>query len=55
MFCGSVFSASQTSVETVTGPKGEPPLGGSKIPLIVNVRVLPLTKVTSIGEPSFRL
>ena len=54
MFCGSVFSSSQTFAETVTGPNGEPPLGGSKTPLTVNVRVLPLTNVTAIGEPTLR-
>ena len=52
--CG--FSASQASAEIVTGPNGEPPVGGSKMPFTVNVRfVAPVTKVTGISEPSDRL
>ena len=34
--CG--FSSSQVAAEIVTWPNGEPPVGGSKIPLTVNVR-----------------
>jgi hypothetical protein len=46
--------ASHTAAEIVTGPNGVPPGGGSKIPLIANRLVTPLTNVTSTGEPIVR-
>ena len=37
--------ASQAAVEIVTLPNGEPPVGGSKIPLTTNVSVAPFGNV----------
>ena len=50
--CG--FSASHVAAEIVTEPNGEPPVGGSKIPFTVNVRVLPVTNVTGNVDPTVR-
>ena len=45
----------RSAAEIVTGPNGEPPVGGSKMPFSVNVRCTPVGRmVTVIGEPTFR-
>ena len=38
----------------VTGPNGEPPVGGSKMPFTWNVRVFPVMNVTGTDEPTVR-
>ena len=37
-----VVARRSVALEIVTAPNGEPPVGGSKMPLTVNVRVLPV-------------
>ena len=52
---GCSLKRSQVCAETVTGPKGDPPVGGLKMPLTVNCFVSPLANVILIGDPTFRL
>src|SRR5512144_922169 len=49
-FRGFGVWVSQTAADIVTGPNGDPPVGGLKIPLTTNLFVVPLAKVTSTGE-----
>ena len=46
--------ASHAVWEMVILPNGEPPGGGSKMPLILNVMRWPSAKVTLTGEPTTR-
>ena len=45
---------SQAAAEIVTEPKGDPPVGGSKMAFTMNASVVPFANVTWTGEPSSR-
>jgi hypothetical protein len=54
-FFGAGTCRSHATVEIVTRPNGDPPVGGSKTPLIRNVTTCPFGNVILTGEPSRRL
>ena len=54
MFCGFWYSASKRSVEIVTSPSGEPPLGGAKMPCRWRCMMSPVGVSTISGEPTWR-
>ncbi len=52
--CGCWYRPSNVLLEIVTGPNGEPPGGGLKMPCTTNVRDAPLGTTARIGEPTLR-
>ena len=54
-FFGCWNDSSNVAFEIVIVPNGEPPVGGSKIPLIRNVFLPPSGNSTSTGDPTRRL
>ena len=55
MLSGCCQCWSKAALEIVTAPNGEPPVGGSKMPLSVRASTSPVGLITVIGEPTVRL
>ena len=51
---GCSLKRSHVCAEMVTGPNGDPPVGGSKMPLTTNRFWSPFANVSSTGEPTAR-